>query len=128
MLYPLSYRGTNFFGSGMLARQRLIWSTGFPLHRAFEINMKRDRRNQAISFSIATVLELGCARLVLGRFREHPTTIKGVVNYLANGRGFWVNVHSVTRFQMSDNSFSRDLQSYTCQFGIASRLNVIDSK
>jgi len=70
--------------------------------------------------------DLSCP--LFAAFSKHTTSVQGIVNDLADGRRFWINVHSVARFEMSNDSFRSDFQSKATQFGIASCLDMIDSK
>jgi len=68
---------------------------------------------------------LGGACVFLG-LGKHATTVQRIVDNLADGRSFRINVHSVARFQMSDNTLGRYLECDAVEFRIASRLNMID--
>jgi hypothetical protein len=61
-------------------------------------------------------------------FREHSAAVQCVVDNLTNSGGFGVDVHAVTRFQMSDDSFGCDFKRNSRQLGIASRLDMVNSK
>ena len=61
-------------------------------------------------------------------FGKHSSAIQCVIDYLAHRRRFGIHVHTVTSFEMSDNTFGCDLKRDAVELGIASRLNMIDSK
>jgi hypothetical protein len=65
---------------------------------------------------------------VFGRFCENSTTVQRVIDDLAYGGCFWIYIHPVARFQMSNNSLGRDLKRNSYQLRIATRLDVIDSQ
>src|SRR5688572_2517551 len=71
-------------------------------------------------------MTLGRARLVLC-FRKHATAVKRIVDDLAYRRSLWINVHSVARFQMSDDTLGRDVESHAVQLGKPARLDMINS-
>src|SRR5205085_10019472 len=84
-----------------------------------------DRPRWTISFDNRDRRILGSACVFLG-FGKHATTVQCIVNNLADGRSLRINVHSVARFQMSDNTLGYYLESDAVDFRIASRLNMID--
>src|SRR6185295_20234001 len=49
-------------------------------------------------------------------------------NNLTHCGSFRIYIHPVTRFQMSNNSFSRDLKRNSNQFRVTTRLDVINSQ
>src|SRR5689334_11588071 len=84
MLYPLSYRGT-FNKARMLAQ-----------------NKKRSPAG-AISFEKHERLSLGGAGVFFG-FSEHATAVERIIDDLAHCRSFRIDVHSVARFQVSNDA------------------------
>jgi hypothetical protein len=60
--------------------------------------------------------------------RENSAAVQCVVDDLTNSGGFGIDVHTVTRFEMSDNAFCGDLKRNSRQLGIASRLDMINSQ
>jgi hypothetical protein len=69
---------------------------------------------------------LGRATLVLC-LCKHAPTIQRIVDNLAHCRSLRVNVHSVARFEMSDDALSRDLESHAVQLRKSACLDMIDS-
>jgi len=122
MLYPLSYRGTIVNGCAMLARARRFSST----RRSTLSNKKRDRPSGQSLWGI----KWGAATLgsSIACFRENSAAVQCVVDDLTNSGGFGIDVHTVTRFEMSDNAFGGNLKRNSCQLGIASRLDMINSQ
>jgi hypothetical protein len=80
----------------------------------------------AISFWIDERLTLSRAGMFLS-LREHATAVQRIINDLANRRSFRIYIHSVARFQMSDDAFCGYLESDAVELGITSRLYMIDS-
>ena len=58
---------------------------------------------------------------------EHATAVERIVDDLAHCRSFRINVHSVARFQVSDDALCSNLKSQAVQLRITTRLDVIDS-
>jgi hypothetical protein len=126
MLYPLSYRGIYRNGSGMLTPVTDLVNRGYLREQLCQRPTKRDRPPGR---SLAEKLEmdrLRRARLVLG-FREHASTVQRIVDDLAHGRSFRINVHPVASFEVSDDALSCDFESNAVQLGIPARLDMIDS-
>src|SRR5687767_7416919 len=71
-------------------------------------------------------MALSSARLVLC-FREHATAVKRIVDNLAYRRSLWINVHSIARFQVSDDALGCDIESHAVQFRKPACLDMIDS-
>jgi len=88
---------------------------------------KRDRPRGAISSrKKLRDKRLGRARLFVS-FREHATTVQRVINDLAYGRGLRIDVHSVARFEMTDDAFRRNVERRPGQLREATSLDMIDS-
>src|SRR5688572_3707480 len=123
MLYPLSYRGIAFNGRGMLTPVVDVVNHGHSSK-----NMKRDRPRRAISFrkTFRKTVRLRRASLFLG-FCKHASTVQRIVNDLAHGRGFRINVHSVACLKMPDDALSRYVQRHAVQLRETARLDMIDS-
>ena len=60
-------------------------------------------------------------------FSKHATAIQRIVNDLAHCRSLWVDVHSVARFEVSDDTFCSYLEGEAVEFRKTARLDVIDS-
>jgi hypothetical protein len=92
MLYPLSYRGID---------EPLPWDVSTRLtvlvnRTIFQISNKRDRPEGDLFLSFNDGSNLCSASLFVG-FSEHSTAIQCVVNNLANGGRFWIDVHPIAR-------------------------------
>jgi hypothetical protein len=69
---------------------------------------------------------LSCARGF--DLSKDASSIEGVIDDLANRGRVRVNIHAVTSAEMADDTFCSNLQRHTRQLGIASGLDVVDSK
>src|SRR6185369_6047141 len=90
------------------------------------LDIKRDRPPGAISFNRTRDRALRSAGVFFG-FSEHATAVQRIVDDLAHGRSFRINVHSVASFEVSDDTFSGYVQGDSVEFRKTARLNVIDS-
>ena len=121
MLYPLSYRGTF---------QKLwhVSTSKSDVNRANNVQKlnKKEIAPTGDLFVKVTRKSLRRAGMFLG-FSEHATAIEGIVDNLAHCRSFRINVHSVARFQVSDDTFCSDLESDAVEFRITTCLNMVDS-
>ena len=122
MLYPLSYRGTIINGCAMLARAQRFSSTGH--------SRLSNKKEIAQAGNLFWGIKWGAANLCspVACLRENSTAVQCVVYDLTNSGGFGIDVHTVTRFEMSDNAFCGDLKRNSRQLGIASRLDMINSQ
>jgi len=122
MLYPLSYRGTIINGCAMLARAQRFSSTGH--------SRLSNKKEIARAGNLFWGIKWGAAGLCspVACLRENSAPVQCVVYDLTNSGGFGIDVHTVTRFEMSDDAFSGDLKRNSCQLGIASRLDMINSE
>ena len=66
------------------------------------------------------------ARVFLG-FSKHATAVQRIVNDFAHRGSLWIDVHSIARFQVSDDTLGGYLLRQTVELLKATRLNVIDS-
>jgi hypothetical protein len=60
-------------------------------------------------------------------FGIDTASVEGIVNNLPHGRNVRVNIHSITRGQMPNNTLGGDFICRTGKLGKASRLDMIDS-
>ena len=122
MLYPLSYRGTIIIGCAMLARAQRFSSTA-PSRLS-------NKKEIAQVGNLFWGIKWGAAGLCspIACLRENSSSVQCVVYDLTNSGGFGIDVHAVTRFEMSDDAFCGDLKRNSCQLGIASRLDMINSQ
>ena len=98
-----------------------------PENKSCKEQKKRDRPSGAISLRKSSKdKRLGRARLVLC-FRKHAPTIERVVDDLAHCRSLRIYVHSVARFEMSDDALSRYLERHAIELRKSARLDMIDS-
>jgi hypothetical protein len=129
MLYPLSYRGIDFNGLGMLTLAIDLVNRVLAIDKKTKVqraNEKRSPERGDLFAKRSRDKRLGRAGLVLC-FRKHATTIQRIVDDLAYCRSFRINVHPVARLEMSDDAFGRYLESHAVQLRKAARLNMIDS-
>ena len=71
-------------------------------------------------------IELRGARVFFG-LSEHATAVERIIDDLAHCRSFRINVHSVARFQVSNDALCSNVKSQAVQLRITTRLDVIDS-
>jgi len=88
---------------------------------------KRDRPVGATSFENKQRYSLRRAGVLLFGFRKHATTVQRIVNNLTHCRSLWIDVHSVARFQMSDDTLSRYVKRQAIKLRKTTCLDVIDS-
>ena len=60
-------------------------------------------------------------------FSKHATAIQCIIDDLAHCRSLGINVHSVARFQMSNDTLSSYLECQAIKLRKTTRLDVIDS-
>ena len=140
MLYPLSYRGTfnqivrhvNTSKTDVNRSDEPQTSTEFgycfyvPCASLWlKTNKKRSPKVGDLFLKIREI-SLRCARVFLS-FSEHATAVQRIINDLAHCRSFWIDVHSVARFEVSDDTFRSYLKGNTVQLRKTARLNVINS-
>jgi hypothetical protein len=87
---------------------------------------KRDRPVGATSLKKQQRYSLRGACAFFG-FRKHATAVKRIVNNLTHCRSLWINVHSVARFQMSDDTLGSYLERQAIKLRKTTCLDVIDS-
>ena len=105
MLYPLSYRG-------VFSTAWHVNTSKIDVNRTFECKCSKQKeiaRGGDLFFGKTTDENLSRACVFLG-FGVHATTVQCIVDDLAHCRSFWINVHSVARFQMPDNTLGRYLE------------------
>ena len=63
---------------------------------------------------------------MLRRFGEHSAAIQRIVNDFADRGRFRVDVHTIARLEMSNNSLGRYFQRDTAELRIAASLNMVN--
>ena len=97
-------------GSGMLTPVIDLVNRGYQREQLVQRPTKRDRPPGAISLERLQMERLRRAALVL-RLRKHASTVQCIIDDLAHGRGFRIDVHSVASFEVPDDALSRNLKS-----------------
>jgi hypothetical protein len=105
-------QGRQFNGSGMLTPVIDL------VNRTIGCKRTHKKRSPVGAISLERskqIKRLRRARLVV-RLREYATSVERIINDFAHCRRFGINIHSVARFQVSDDALGCDFESHAVQF------------
>src|SRR5689334_3656605 len=109
----------------MLANQRTVSTARDRRIRQIKAKQKEIARGSDL-FMKTRKISLRCASVLFG-FSEHATAVQRIINDLAHCRSLRIDVHSVARFEVSDDALRSYLESNAVKLRITTRLDVIDS-
>src|SRR4051794_23727311 len=106
----------------MLARQR-------PMSTFVQSLLEQIKRDRPGGRPLLKNSERYCLRRagVFFSFSKHATAVQRIVDDLAHCRSFRIDIHSVARFQMSDDTFCSYLERQAIKLRKTTCLDVIDS-